>query len=105
LNGSNLTNSRLDISLTHCNRISLRDKVLVSILYTGQSGLGDGSVVCLFVVLDNSNHLVGSTVFASEQELDVLGRLSSEALEGKDSLGLSARQLATCVIHSKQTYR
>jgi len=84
---------------------SLRDKVLVSILYTGQSRLGDGSVVSLFVVLDNSNHLVGGTVFTSEQELDVFGRLSSEPLEGKDSLGLSAHQLVTGLSYDKQTYR
>ena len=60
---------------------SLRDKVLVTILNTGQSRFGNSSIVGLFVVLDNSNHLVGSTIFTSQEELDVFGRLMSESLE------------------------
>lgn len=60
---------------------SLRNKVLVSILNTWQSRFGDSSIVSLFVVLDNSHHLVGSTIFTSQEELDVFGRLMSESLE------------------------
>jgi hypothetical protein len=60
---------------------SLRNKVLVTILNTRQSRFGDSSIVGLFVVLDNSHHLVGSAVFTSQEELDVFGGLMSESLE------------------------
>ena len=79
LNGSSLTNSRLTVSLAYCYRTgSLRHKVLVSVLNTGQSGLGNGSVVGLLVVFDNSNHLVGSSILTGEEEFDGLGRLSGK---------------------------
>ena len=74
-------------------RHSLRNKVLVTILHTRQSRFGNSSIVSLFVVLDNSHHLVGSTIFTSQEEFDVFGRLMSEPLERKDSISLSIRQL------------
>jgi hypothetical protein len=62
-------------------------------LYTRESGLGDGSVVGLFIVFDNRNHLVGGTVLAGQEELDAIGWLDGESLERKDSLGFSISQL------------
>ena len=62
---------------------SLRNKVLVTILHTGQSRFGNSSIVSLFVVLGNSYHLVGSTIFTSQEELDIFGRLMKNPLREK----------------------
>jgi hypothetical protein len=94
LKGINLTNSRLVISKDRDRRReNSRNKVLVTILYARKSGLGNGSVVGRLVVFDNRNHLVGSTVLAGQEELDAIGWLDGESLEGKDSLGFSISQL------------
>lgn len=73
--------------------VNLRNKVLVTVLDTRKSGLGNSSVVGLLVVLDNRNHLVGSSILTGEEELDTLGGLGGETFEGEDSLGLSVHQL------------
>jgi hypothetical protein len=67
-----------------------RDVILLAICNARKARLGDGDIVLLFEILNDTHHAVGTAITAVEQELEFRGRLDTDGAQGKDSLSLPA---------------